>query len=193
MHLMPIRPAEVALFPPNLLDDEQPPAVGGCVWWLLHTRPRQEKCLAEQLHRKGISFYLPLMTKRLLVRGRALVSQVPLFPGYLFLWGGDEERVAALATSRVVRSIAVADQRRLQHDLRQVNGLIRSGAPITPEERLQPGAVVEIRSGVLAGLKGKIVRVASGHKFVVEVDFIHRGASVLMDGFVLEPEKPAFV
>ena len=32
------------------------------------------------------------------------------------------------------------------------------------------------RSGPLAGLKGKILRTASGRRFVVEVDFIQQGA-----------------
>ena len=70
-------------------------------------------------------------------------------------------------------------------DLRQINQLIASGAPITPEERLTPGVSVEIRSGPLAGLKGKILRTASGRRFVVEVDFIQQGASVLLEDYCL--------
>jgi hypothetical protein len=48
------------------------------------------------------------------------------------------------------------------------------------------GATVEIRHGALAGLKGKIIRAASGNRFVVQIDFIQQGASVLLDGFCLE-------
>jgi transcription antitermination factor NusG len=132
-------------------------------------------------------FYLPLARRRLRVRGRPLTSFVPLFPGYLFLLADRDERVAALATRRVVRTLEVADQEGLWRDLRQIYQLIASGAPVTPEDKLVPGAAVEIRCGPLAGLRGVIVRAASGHRFVVQVDFIQRGASVLIDEATLTP------
>jgi transcription antitermination factor NusG len=128
-----------------------------------------------------VPFYLPLIRRRLLMRGRKMTSHVPLFPGYFFLLGTREERLQALATKRVVNTLIVADQQALWHDLRQVRSLIATGAPITPEDRLAPGVLVEIRSGPLAGLRGTILRTASGRRFVVQVDFIQRGASVLLD------------
>src|SRR5262249_29837258 len=91
----------------------------------------------------------------------------------------------ALATKRVVRSLTVNDQARLWGDLRQLERMIALGQPITPESRLGPGMPVEISSGPLAGLRGKILRNASGRQFVVEVDFIQKGASVVLDDCVL--------
>jgi len=44
---------------------------------------------------------------------------------------------------------------------------------------------VEIQSGPLAGLRGKVLRSASGWRFVVTIDFIQQGASVLLDDFNL--------
>src|SRR5262249_20586547 len=112
-------------------------------------------------------------------------SFVPLFPGYLFLLGDSQERVAALTTNRVVRALEVPHQGGLWHDLRQVSRLIASGSPVTPEARLVPGDLVEIRSVVLAGLTGKVLRVASKTRFVVQVDFIQQGASVELEDFHL--------
>ena len=71
-------------------------------------------------------------------------------------------------------SLKVPDQERLWSDLRQIRQLIETGAPITPEDRLQTGMPVEIRSGPLTGLRGTIQRTASGRRFVVQVDFIQR-------------------
>jgi hypothetical protein len=99
----------------------------------------------------------------------------------VFVYATRDERVAALATDRVVRVLEVAAQERLWHDLRQIDCLLNSGVPITPEDQLGPGSEVVIRSGPLSGLKGTVVRVASGRRFVVRVDFIQRGASVLLD------------
>jgi transcription antitermination factor NusG len=182
---MPFLPPEPNTFPAELFAEENPEVRQGRQWWVLHTKPRQEKSLARQLLQSQVPFYLPLIERRSLIRGRVMQSQVPLFPGYLFLLGQRDERVTALATNRVVHSLEVWDQRTLWDDLTQVHRLINTGAPITPEERLEPGALVEITRGPLAGLKGRIIRAASGKRFVVQVNFIQRGASVLIDDFNL--------
>jgi transcription antitermination factor NusG len=184
---MPILPAEPALFPEALFDLPPPPETGGRHWWALHTRPRQEKSLARALSQRRIPFYLPLAGRRLRIRGQVVTSHLPLFPGYVFLLGAPEERVAALATRRVVRALAVADQQGLWQDLRQVERLLASGKPVQREDQLGPGAPVEIRGGPLDGLRGVVVKAVSGCRFIVRVDFIQRGASVLLDDADLVP------
>ncbi len=182
---MPLLAAETTVFPHDLLDVAEGPPVDLAQWWVLHARPRQEKALARQLLDRQLPFYLPVIARRLRIRGRTLTSHVPLFPGYVFLLGDREQRQEALHTNRIVRTLPVGNQQALWKDLRQIRQLIASGAPITPEDRLTPGVCVQIRSGPLAGLKGKILRTASGRRFVVEVDFIQRGASVLLDDYCL--------
>jgi transcriptional antiterminator RfaH len=183
---MPILTDEPQVFPESLFESSQT-GLGGRKWWAVHTKPRQEKSLARQLLASSIPFYLPLVSKRLRIRNRTFTSRLPLFASYLFVLAEPEERSAALATNRIVRAISVGDQDRLWRDLSQIYRLIRAGAPITPEERLAPGNLVEIKSGPLAGLRGKIVDRASRKRFVVEVDFIQRGASVLVDDVTLTP------
>jgi transcription antitermination factor NusG len=182
---MPVLAAEPNLYPANLLETPPEQVAAESEWWVLHTRPRQEKSLARQLLEQHIPFYLPIIQRRFRLRGRNMTSHVALFPGYVFLLGNRDQRLGALTTNRVVRTLPVANQVVLWHDLKQVERLLASGAPITPEERLTPGVAVEINTGPLAGLKGKILRTASGRRFVVEVDFIQRGASVLLDDFCL--------
>jgi len=179
---MPILQPEPSLFPSDLLSGIAPPAEGsGRVWWVLHTRPRQEKSLARELFRRELPFYLPLARKRSRLRGRTLTSHLPLFPGYVFLLADPEERLAALDTSRVIHTLRVPDQAGLWRDLRQVERLIKAKLAVALEGSLAPGALVEITSGPLLGLRGKIIQSASGSRFVVEVDFIRQGASVLVD------------
>ena len=113
--------------------------------------------------------------------------------GYLFLLAGPDERVSALATKRVARAIPVSDGAALWRDLKQIHHLIAAGLPLTPEERLSPGTPVEIRSGPLVGMRGTVVRAASGRRFVVSVDFIGAGASVMLDDYMLYPAPKAAV
>jgi transcriptional antiterminator RfaH len=185
---VPILAAEPDRYPSHLFDLHPADAFGpGRAWWALHTKPRQEKSLARRLHAEGIAFYLPSVARRCHVRGRVLTSHVPLFTSYLFLLADREERVAALASDRVVHSLEVHDQTRLWHDLRQIDRLIALGAPVDTESRLAPGTPVEITTGPLAGLNGTVIRTVSGRKFVVRVDFIQQGASVLLEDCALLP------
>jgi hypothetical protein len=184
---MPLLPAEPELFPTDLFRETSVHQSMDRAWWVLHTRPRQEKSLARVLFETGIPFFLPQIANRRKVRRSVVVSYVPLFPSYLFLLADGDERVGALATGRVVRSLKVADQAGLWNDLTQVNRLICSGAPLKPEDRLVSGLAVMIRGGPLAGLKGTIVRTSSGQRFIVRVDFIQQGASVLVNDVDLVP------
>jgi len=183
--LMPILPAETSVFPDDLLTLSEPPTATEAEWRVLHTRPRQEKSLARELVRKDIPFYLPLVSRPQQMRGRRMTSQLPLFDGYLFLYSERNAYFEALSTHRVVRGLTVPDQERLWSDLRRLYGLIASGLPITPEPNLLPGQLVEITSGPLTGFRGRVIRSASSRRFVVEVDFIRRGASVTCDAMSL--------
>jgi transcriptional antiterminator RfaH len=186
---MPILPAEPDRFPASLFDPQQSNTASRS-WWVLHTKPRQEKALARHLSAAGVGFYLPCVGRRNRIRGRVLTSQVPLFTSYLFLFADRAERVSALTTDRVVHSLEVHDQGRLWTDLRQIEQLIATGAPVTPEAQLAPGTPVEISTGPLEGLQGTIIRSASGRRFVVRVDFIQQGASVLLEDYALIPLRP---
>jgi transcriptional antiterminator RfaH len=183
---MPVLQAEPDVWPEDLFHPGTSATENERSWHVVHTRSRQEKALARQLGAGRIPFYLPLIRRRLRSGGRTTVSHVPLFPGYVFVLANREERWSVVSTRRVVRPLEVADQAGLWHDLRQVQRLITSGAALMAEDRWQAGVRVRIRSGPLAGLEGQILRGVSGRRFIVQVDFIQRGASVLLDDDVLE-------
>jgi transcription antitermination factor NusG len=128
--------------------------------------------------------------KKSRIQGREFESHMPLFAGYVFVLAEPDHRADAMKSRRVVRSLFVPDQERLWNDLRQVDRLLQSGLPLGPEESLVAGALVEINDGPLRGLRGQIVRAATGDRFVVTVDFIGRGVSALLPGALLERVRP---
>jgi transcriptional antiterminator RfaH len=184
---VPVLPQETSVLPDDLFTDPKWREPGDRVWWVLHTKPRQEKSIARQLVTESTAFYLPLISRRTKMRDRVICSHVPLFPGYVFLFGNREERTESLTGNRVARTIDVPGQAELWRDLAQVKHLIDTGAPIRPEGRLTAGTPIEITSGPLTGLKGTILKEATRRRFVVQVDFLHQGASVLLDDFYLTP------
>src|SRR5947199_313436 len=67
---MPILAAEPDCFPPSLFGEEEALTRSNRAWLALHTKPRQEKSLARELHAAAIPYFLPLMPRRLTVRRR---------------------------------------------------------------------------------------------------------------------------
>jgi transcriptional antiterminator RfaH len=183
---MPILKEEPNIFPETLLDAASD-AVAGRRWLAIYTKARQEKSLARELLIHRIPFYLPLVKKISVSRGRKRASLMPLFGGYVFLYGDEEERLRALATNRISRILAVDDADQLVFDLRQLRQLIAANAPLTIESRLGPGQRVRVRSGSFAGLEGTVLKRRGETRLLVSVNFLQQGASVEIDDFMLDP------
>ena len=183
---MPILAAEPSVYPETLLDEL---TAEPCErrWWALYTKSRQEKAVVRQLLGFEVPFYLPLVRKRSVCRGRRISSHIPLFPGYVFLFGTEEERLRSLTTNRISRILPVPQQARLRKELRQLRHLIASDAALTVETRLAPGDHVRVRHGPFAGLEGTVLRRHGQTRLVVSVDFLQQGASVEIDDVCLEP------
>lgn len=156
-------------------------------WWVLHTKPRAEKAVARLLASRRISFFLPLYSQKKRIQRRTVISLLPLFPGYVFLRGGSEARVAALETNRIANCLPVPDQDTMQRDLRRIHASIESGTPLLPEERIQPGTPAEIVCGPLAGHRGVVVQSGKRLKFVMEINFLQRGASIEVEASMIRP------
>lgn len=192
---MPILDEEPDQFPPDLFTvpagteaalDINPVAAlsggDGRRWVVAHTRPRQEKVVARELYAAGVTFYLPCDRRRTKVRSKVVTSRPPLFSGYVFARVGEEDRTRVHYHPRVASVLQVPDQDRLWRDLLRVRRVLDLGEPVTPERKLEPGTTVTLRDGPLTGMTGVILKVAGGFKFVVQVDFIRQGLSVVVDG-----------
>ncbi len=184
---MPLLELEPFVSSDDLFTDLALTSDEGALWWVLHTRPRAEKMLARKLHERRHAFFLPLHKNQLRSNGRLRTSYLPLFPGYLFVRGDGGVRDFALATNQVARVLPVTDQAGLHADLAAVYQAMQSGMLMVPEERLQPGAHVEIVAGPLKGIKGTILQQGKETRFVIEVRLLQRGVSVALEGWMLQP------
>lgn len=155
-------------------------------WWVVYTKSRQEKVFSRHLFVHRIPHCVPLIEKHSICCGRRHSTQIPLFPGYVFMLGSEQERVCSLTSNRVSRILAVADPVRLRVDLERILRLIRTGAPLTAEQRLGPGHRVRVRYGALAGIEGTVDVRCGKTRLIISITFLHQGASVEIDDFNLE-------
>jgi transcription antitermination factor NusG len=194
---MPILPKQRDIFPDDLLDTPQ--AVDGrdgrdCHaghaghgWIAFYTLSRREKDLMRRLEAAALPFYAPLVKRRLLSPGgRARLSYVPLFPGYVFSFVDDAQRRVALATNTIARWLPIQDADAFVADLRNIKRLIDTDRPLTPEARLEPGQPVRVRSGPLRGMEGMVVKRRGEQRLVVAVRFVNQGVSIELEDVDLE-------
>jgi transcriptional antiterminator RfaH len=187
---MPILEQEVCVYPEDLLSEFPATYDDKALdrrWWAVYTKSRQEKALARHLIGHQVPFYLPLIPKDNIIRNRRVRSHVPLFSGYIFLFGSEEERVTTLTTNRISRILPVHDEDRLRRDLANVRALIDSNAPLSAERRLTPGHPVRIKTGSLQGLEGVVVKRHGKTRLLVAVTYLQQGVSIEIDDCALEP------
>lgn len=170
--------------PVEAIPDELP----GC-WWVAHTKPRNEKALAADLTRLGIFHYLPLRTRETRSRKTRRISRSssPVFPGYLFFNGRDDQRHRALATHRIANVLAVTAQDRLIMELRQVHKALLAGVDVRWHREIRVGQAARVIEGALLGIEGVISQRLSKLRLVLNVDMLGQSISVEVSAHQLEP------
>lgn len=156
-------------------------------WWLIHTKPRNEKALAGELRALDVAHYLPVTKCKALTRGRPRVTRAPQFPGYLFLWGTLDQRLSALKTNRIVATHQIDDQKSLSNQLWDLADLINKGVPLRIEDRLVAGQYVRVKSGLLRDKRGIIMRRAGKTRLFVLINEMLGGVSLDIEQHLLEP------
>ena len=109
------------------------------LWWVAHTKSRNEKALAHDLIQKNIDYFLPMCWKIHHTRGRKIRSLLPLFGGYLFFCASENRRLDVLKTNRVANIITVRDPAKLLEQLLIIEHAFRAGAALAPHKYIKAG------------------------------------------------------
>lgn len=155
-------------------------------WWVAHTKSRNEKALAWQMVRKEICYFLPMTWKVSRKKGRTLRSLMPVFPGYLFFCGQEEDRLEVLKTNRTAHLLSVRNQPQLVKELLPIETVLRAGQPVVPHEYLKVGQRCRVIAGPLLGTEGFILQTPKKAKLILQVQMLGQAASVEIDMDMVE-------
>lgn len=147
-------------------------------WWVAHTKSRNEKALAWQMQHKDISYFLPMTKKVYRRKGRTFRSLLPLFTGYVFFCGDEEERVEVLRTNRVANIIEVKDQPTLVAELTPIQLALGEGQQLLPHRYIETGQGCRVIAGPLVGTEGIVIRAGERTRLVLQVDMLGQATSV---------------
>lgn len=147
-------------------------------WYLLYTKPKQEKKLASYLKSNLIDHFLPTV-KSLRQRGsKKKFVETAMFPSYVFVYVDNSQTFysalnyeAALYYVRTGKKLACIEDQ-IVADLKIIAA--RGSEVEVISERFRPGEILTISNGLFAGRSCEIVEYKNERKVIVRMEWIGR-------------------
>jgi transcription antitermination factor NusG len=161
-------------------------------WYALHTRHQHERLVARSLANKGFEIFLPQYTVVRKWSDRAKQVSVPLFPCYVFLRGGLDNRLAVLTTPGVHGFVGFAGHAAPIPEV-EIDAVRKAAqdATVEPHPFLKCGDWVRVTSGPLEGVEGVLVRKKNSFRLVLSLELLRRSAAVEVDASAVERVRSA--
>lgn len=159
-------------------------------WFAVYTVCRHEKRVASHFEHRAIEHYLPLYRSQRRWRdGSKVVLDLPLFPGYVFVRIGREQRVPVLEVPGVLWVVGKSGSQPTPLPEFEVETLRSALDPMRaePHPLLAVGQRVRIRSGALSGIQGIVVRQKNSFRVVITLELIMQSIAVEVNADDLEP------
>ena len=153
-------------------------------WYVLYTKPRNEKKVAERLSGAGYNVYCPLQRVRRQWSDRMKIIEEPLFKGFLFIQVEDHKRDEVFSFPGTVRYLfwlrrpAVVRDSEIITLKKWLGEFEHESISIEP---FQPGQKINIHSGPFQGLDAELIKQQGKHlelvltdmQLVIKVDSSH--------------------
>ena len=135
-------------------------------WYLIYTKPKQERSALQNLERQGYVCYLPLLHVEKLRRSSLEVFDEPLFPRYLFIQLGQGDSAKSWSPIRSTKGVSRlvsfgGEPGRLDDRLIKMLKALELVALEQPQRLFKPGQRVQLVEGAFSGLEG-IYQMADG-------------------------------
>jgi transcription antitermination factor NusG len=152
-------------------------------WFAVWTRSRHEKLVRDQLAQRADDVFLPTITRWSRWKDRKKAVDWPLFPGYCFARFDVTDRLPILKCEGVVTIVGTDGQPSPipPIEIDAIRRLIESELAFDPCPLIKEGMMVEVRSGPLKGVVGRLVRKGARARLVLSVDLIGQAVSVEVD------------
>ena len=130
-------------------------------WYVLYTKPRQEKKVADSLNAIGVEAYCPLVTVVKQWSDRKKKVQVPLITSYVFVNIEEHQREAVFKVSGIVRYLfwlgkpAVVRAIEIEAMQKSLEGIVTS----FEVSAIQKDTIYKIPDGPFQGFEGTVKNV----------------------------------
>jgi transcription antitermination factor NusG len=157
-------------------------------WYAVHTRSRHEKAIAARLTTQAADVFLPLHRSRhTWNNGVHAEVDLPLFPCYIFVKIGQQDRRRLLQTPGVIGLAASSAQpTAIPNDEIAMLRIVTAQFAAEPHPYLRCGDRVRIINGSLSGFEGILMRRKQEYRVVLSIEAISRSVAVEVSEFDIE-------
>lgn len=142
-------------------------------WFVLRTKPRNEKKVYQQIISKDVEVFLPQVPIIRIWSDRKKKIFVPLFPSYIFIYGDEGERLKAIQGTIGAMGYLMYRKRPAVVTEREIENIKIS---LQEPERIKvdkgiikEGSYVEITNGPFRGLTGIVIEIRGSYRLVVNI------------------------
>jgi len=138
-------------------------------WYVVYTKPRNEKKATSRLLSKGIEAYCPLVKTLRIWSDRKKKVWIPMFTSYVFVRITEKERLKVLQDMGVLNFIYWLGKPAVVRDeeIEAIKNIAEYSEDIKiSEERFEKGKILTINDGPFKGLTGEVVDVSSNIIFI---------------------------
>lgn len=151
-------------------------------WHVLQVRSNFEKQVALHLEVRGVDHYLPLYRERVKWTDRSVVTERPLFSGYVFARFLPATRITAISVPGVVRSLGDEEGDLVScTDLDRIRDGLASGLLLRPHLHVSVGTPVRVRGGVFEGVEGVVTELRQQCKVIIALAAVRQCFSLEME------------
>jgi transcription termination/antitermination protein NusG len=159
-------------------------------WFAVQTWPRYEKKVFEELQRKQVETFLPLLPTPRQWSDRRRTVQLPLFAGYVFVRTEPDvrARVPVLRINGVVGFVGASGSgsQIADAEIDAIQRVVSSRVAFNEHRYGDIGRRVRIRGGSLDGLEGILVARNDDLSLVVSVQIIQRSLAIRVAGYSVD-------
>ncbi|MBO9536979.1 transcription/translation regulatory transformer protein RfaH [Herbaspirillum sp.] len=148
-------------------------------WYLVHTKPKQEKCALQNLEQQGYQCYLPMLREEKVRHENICIVENPLFPRYLFVrlgLGPTAKSWQPIRSTKGVSRLVTFGTEPARIDDGLIEGLRaqESAHNTHPLSLFAQGQSVRLTRGAFAGIEG-IYQMADGERrAMVLIEFLSK-------------------
>jgi transcriptional antiterminator RfaH len=160
-------------------------------WYLIYTKPKHEKRVAENLTDANLTYLLPTIKKLRVWSDRRKYIDTPLFPSYVFAYLKNMEDYYQGLNAEGALYFVKFDKKvvRVKETIiDSIRLLVDQGTDIeVNNDYFRPGQQLQIYEGPLTGLTGEVVQVNGKEKILVRVHLLQRNLLATLPVRAVQP------
>ena len=152
-------------------------------WIVVRSKPRSEKVAYNELVKKNIESYLPLLKERRKWSDRKKWVEFPLFSSYLFARIDIKDSIFVLQTQGVNTIVKFGKQIAIVQNsvIKAIRLAMEGGYQLEPVEYFVEGNRVEVVAGLMKGIKGIVAKLKNQNRLIIKIDAIQQALSIQIE------------